>query len=435
MKTKQILLIALVFASGIFIGKMFFSNGKQSANTPSSPSGETHVEHWTCSMHPQIDLPHPGKCPICGMDLIPKTENSAEQTEDKIKLTPSAMALAGVETFAIPEKNNVIHENSVEFPGEIKTIPENTVIQTADFGGRIEKFLVQNPGELIKKGQIIAYIYSPQLVTAQNELLEAYYIRNEQPELYESVKKKLRNWRIPENLIQQVEHTKKVIHNFPVYTQYSGYLDEIYTETGHYVREGAPLFKLSKLDKVWAVMDVYEKDLPALKIGQSVEIQTDAFPGKIFRTKIDFISPVMRPDTRTIEVRATLKNKPNMLKPGMIIRARVMNGKKTGKALLIPRTAVLWTGKRSVVYVQPDENKPEFELREVILGAERNGYYEILEGLKPGEKVVVKGAFTVDAAAQLEGKKSMLTHDVPSGNKPTKPSMKCGADMKCGAGM
>ncbi len=437
MKTKQIIWILIALMIGILTGKFIFSGkNHQSVQEREEIQAETtHVEHWTCSMHPQIDLPQPGKCPICGMDLIPKTENNAQESDHLIKLTPRAIALAGVETYTIPGMNRQGDEKILEFPGEIQIIPENRVIQTSDFGGRIEKFLVQNPGELVKKGQIVAYIYSPELVTAQNELLEAYYIRNEQPELYKSVKKKLRNWRIPEKLIRQVEQTKKPIQSFPVYAAYTGYLDEIFTETGHYIQAGAPLFKLSKLNKVWAVMDVYEKDLPHLKTGQLIEIQTDALPGKIFRSKIDFISPVMDPVTRTIEVRATLNNNSLLLKPGMIITGKVKVNNKTGVGILIPKTAVLWTGKRSIVFVQPDKSIPEFELREIVLGNEHNGYYEILEGLNPGENVVVKGAFTIDAAAQLEGKKSMLTYDRNEKEKPAKPSMKCGGGMKCGAGM
>ncbi len=437
MKYIKKFLPVLFLLLGILLGKWIFSGHPSGETRPSgTPAVETGVEHWTCSMHPQIDLPHPGKCPICGMDLIPKTESKEKLSPGEIRMTDRAIALAGVETMKVGEAQGGEETGQIILPGKIAVNKENEAIQAAHFGGRIEKLFFQTPGERIRKGDLIALVYSPELVTAQHELLEAYYIRKEQPELYQSVRNKLINWKIPPKMIDKIEHTKKVITRFPMYADKSGYIDQILVETGNHVKEGTPMYKLAGLETVWAVFDAYEKDIPHLKKGMPVEIRLNAYPGQSVRARIDFVSPELDPQTRTVEVRATLSNKKNFYKPGMILTGIIRTAGGSGKYLHVPKTAVLWTGKRSVVYVRTRPGEPVFEWREVELGKETGDSYEILSGLRPGEEIVVKGTFMIDAAAQLQGKKSMMNAKTDTATTHAKKpgGMKCGAG-KCGSGM
>jgi Cu(I)/Ag(I) efflux system membrane fusion protein len=405
---KYIIYIALL-AVGLLLGWLLFGN---SSNTEQHDhTEETVVEHWTCSMHPQIDLPEFGPCPICGMDLIPMTQDDSGLLIDSFRMSENAIALANIETIVIG--NSEYASKILTLSGKISTNDKVSAVQTAHFGGRIEKLYYKTTGEFVNKGSLIANIYSPELVTAQNELIEALNIKESQPELYKAVRNKLKYWKISEKQILSIERNKKVISNFNVYANVSGYIADIYVVEGNHVKEGTPLFNVANLGSVWAVFDVYEQDIKNIKIGQSIAISLNAFPDKVINTRIDYIDPVLNSTTRTVSARATILNNDNSLKPGMLITSSLEIGSKSKKntVIVIPKTAVLWTGKRSVVYVKPSKGEPVFEMREVDLGNESSENYEILSGLESGEELVINGAFTVDAAAQLSGKKSMMNRN------------------------
>ena len=419
---KKYIITALIFLlAGLLGGKLLFSDKSVSKKQTTTEKTEAQA-HWTCSMHPQIDLPEPGQCPICGMDLIPKTDD-AGVTATQIKLTENAMALADIQTIKAGTTTGS-EKGTVTYPGTIAVNEDLSATQTAHFGGRIEKLYYQSKGDYIRKGSKIADLYSPELVTAQNELLEAYYIKKEQPELYTAVRNKLKNWKLSEAQIQRIENTKKVQSLFPMYADKSGYIEEVLVKNGNHVKEGSPLYKLAELNRVRAIIEVYEQDLAKIKTGQRVRIRLNAYPEKILTGKISYISPLLNPQTRTAEVRIELPNPQNRLKPGMLLTAEIAQTEKKSTAKIrIPATAVLWTGKRSIVYVKTDPAHPVFELREVVLGEKTGDTYEILSGLQAGEEVVTYGAFTIDAAAQLQGKKSMMNAGENSQNN-TKPEVK-----------
>ncbi len=394
-----------VLAIGLLIGWLAFGNN--SKEKIQDHTTETAEEHWTCSMHPQIDLPQPGACPICGMDLIPKTASEEGLASDQFKMTKNAIALANIETIVIG--NGSGNSNKLILSGKISANDKTSALQTAHFGGRIEQLNFKTVGEFVSKGALVATIYSPELLTAQNELIEAISIKESQPELYKAVRNKLKYWKVSEKQIQRIEQTKKVQSNFKMYANVSGYISEIFIEEGNHVTEGTPLFNVSNLGSVWADLDVYEKDIKNIKLGQEIEIYLNAYPDKIITAKIDFIDPILNNATRTVLVRTTLNNKDNYLKPGMLITSEiVVNSKDNGSFIMVPKTAVMWTGKRSVVYVKASKSEPVFEMREVKLGNDSGANFEVLEGLKGGEEVVFNGTFTVDAAAQLQGKASMM---------------------------
>ncbi len=432
MKRNLFAITVVSLLAGFVTGKYFSGFSDAITNEPSGQKLERKNQRWTCSMHPQIDLPQPGTCPICGMDLIPKSGDE-EPDSGLVELSEAELTLAGIRTMRVKKGSDTSDPNGfpVSFPGSIEVNTDKIFVQTAHFGGRIEKLFFQSEGAYIKKGSIIALLYSPELVTAQNELLEAYYIKNEQPELYNAVRNKLKNWKLTEAQINRVENTKKVILNFPMYADQSGYIRKVSVQNGQHVREGTPMFELADLSEVWGVFEVYEPDLQNIRVGDEVNISVHALPGKTFRSKVFFISPELHPSSKTAIVRTRLNNSGGLLKPGMLISARLLKKTHKTEKIVIPKSAVLWTGKRSVVYVKTSPDKPVFEMREIELGQSFADSYEVLSGLNEGDEIVVHGTFVVDASAQLQGKKSMMNKN-PSDKAPK--SMKCGAG-KCGAGM
>jgi len=207
--------------------------------------------------------------------------------------------------------------------------------------------------------------------------------------------------------IKEVLKTGKPILNFPLVADVSGTVTEVLATEGKFYKEGDPLYKVSNLYTVWAVFDAYENQLPFLSMGQDVLITSRALEGKNLEAKISFIEPIVDVARRTVSVRVTLNNREQLLKPGMFVEGIVkVNG--ANQVLAVPKSAVLWTGKRSLVYTKPYPDKLVFEMSEVVLGNSIGDSYIILEGLTPGDEVVINGTFTVDAAAQLHGKKSMM---------------------------
>ncbi len=405
-------------AVGLILGWLIFGGSQASNQDHNHEVGETGNEMWTCSMHPQIMQPEFGDCPICGMDLIPAETSAEGLAADQFKLTENAMALANIQTTVIGDTKDKAAINNLVLSGTILANDKATAMQTAHFGGRIEKLYFKSKGELIKQGALIASIYSPELVTAQNELIEALNIKEAQPELYKAVRNKLKYWKISEQQIQSIEQTKKVIANFNMYANTTGYIDVIFVEEGNHVKEGDPLFKVTNLNSVWANFDVYEQDIKNIKTGQTITITLNAYAGKSINAKINYIDPILNSATRTVSIRTTLKNTDNALKPGMLISGQVQlaTNDDNSTRLSIPQSAVLWTGKRSVVYIKTSKEAPIFELREVSLGNSVGSNYIVLSGLEKGEEIVTNGTFTIDAAAQLQGKKSMMN---PKGGKTT----------------
>ncbi|TJY37101.1 efflux RND transporter periplasmic adaptor subunit [Pontimicrobium aquaticum] len=404
---KKYVIYLGILAVGLILGWLLFGgsiNKEASHNHDEVSEGNTM---WTCSMHPQVMKPESGDCPICGMDLIPAEANTDGLEVNQFKMTENAMALANIETTTIGVGES--SANQLTLSGKIQTNDKSSAIQTAHFGGRIEVLNFKSKGEFVNHGDVIASIYSPELVTAQNELIEAMDIKNEQPELYKAVRNKLKFWKISEQQIERLEQTKKVITNFKMYANTKGYIEAIFVEEGNHVKEGTPLFKVTNLNTVWAQLDAYEQDVKSLSLGQTILITVNAFPDKNIEGKIDYISPTFNDKTRTIPVRATLNNPTETLKPGMLISATT-NLKSNDKevVLSIPKSAVLWTGERSIVYVKVPNESPVFELREIALSNAVGENYKVLNGLEEGEEIVSNGTFTIDAAAQLNGKQSMM---------------------------
>ncbi len=416
---SQIFRLGLALVVGVFVGLLIFQGDRVEDHPPVVEAGEKTI--WTCAMHPQIRLNEPGECPICGMDLIPvgrRQQQGSEASPFVHTMSQEATALANVQTstvmYATPEYR-------IDLTGKIAVNEQKRWVITANYSGRIESLFVDFTGQEVKKGEKLATIYSPELVTAQKELLEAAKYKHVYPTLYRAAKEKLRLWKIAERQIDAIEATGKIRTDFDVYADFSGVVLARRVSTGDYVSKGSVLFEVADLRTVWVLVDAYESDLSWMKSGTKIYFTVASVPGKEFTSTVTFIDPVINPQTRTASVRAEAHNTGLELKPEMFVNARLqIVGASHEKALLVPRSAVLWTGVRSVVYVKvPDSEFPAFEMREFGLGPRAGEFYIVEDGLKAGEEVVANGVFAVDAAAQLSGKYSMMNRkEVHSSGSP-----------------
>jgi len=407
---KKYIIYIGILGVGLLLGWLLFG-GTKTEEAVHNHSEITEVNQmWTCSMHPQIMQSESGDCPICGMDLIPTEVSGEGLSADQFRLTETAMALANVQTSIVG--GNKVEGNSIKLSGKIAENEEANAIQVSYFSGRIERLNVNFTGEEVRKGQLLATIYSPELFAAQQELITASSLKESQPALYTAVRNKLKLWKLSENQINKIESSGKVRENFPVYATVSGTVSEKLVEEGESIKQGQPLLKIANLNTVWANFDVYENQIDLFKKGQDISITTNTNANVEFKAKVSFIDPVLDARTRTVKLRAVLNNKNNVFKPGMFVEGRIKGVLlKTEQALSIPSSAVLWTGERSVVYVKTNSNEAVFEMREILLGNSIGENYEVVDGLKEGDEIVTNGAFTVDAAAQLQGKKSMMNKD------------------------
>jgi Cu(I)/Ag(I) efflux system membrane fusion protein len=405
---NTIIIAAGTLLLGLLLGWLIFgrTNEYQTDEHNHSELADSETT-WTCSMHPQIRQSEPGDCPICGMDLIPLESESDEIDPMAVSMSPTAMQLAQVQTMIV-DKGNV--EKSIRLNGKVQADERLLFTQSSHLPGRVEKLTVNFAGDFIKEGQVIAYIYSPELVTAQEELFEARKIKETQPALFNAAKEKLKNWKLTNDQIDHILASNKTIEQFPVLANVSGYVTKKMVNLGDYIKQGDALYEIADLSKVWVLFDVYESDMSWIEKGDPVSYTIQSLPGKTFNGRISYIDPVIDPKTRVAKARIETPNLGLLLKPEMFVSGTIETSTTTDNtSLTVPKTAVLWTGRRSVVYVMHTSAQGvSFLMREVTLGPELGESYVIEKGLQAGEEIAINGTFSIDAAAQLAGKPSMM---------------------------
>lgn len=418
-KSKKTLIYLGVLILGILLGWLLFGRTGNSS-TEALPDNHSLSDHkpgtvWTCSMHPQIRSDKPGSCPICGMDLVPlQTE---EETGDvaaqyTVKLSDAAMKIAEVSMSTVERKAPY---KEVYLPGKVMPDERKIAQLTARYPGRIEKLFVNFTGQKVRKGEVLAKIYSPELVTAQRELFEAIKFKEANPKYYAAARQKLKLWDLTDSQIDQIEQSGDVIFYFDVQSPLSGTVTKREVALGDYVKEGNSLFEVVDLSHVWVMFDAYENDIPWIKLRDQISFTIKSIPGKEFKSTVTFIDPVLDRMARVVKVRTELNNPNDVLKPEMLasgLLRTMLPGSR--EALVVPKSSVLWTGKKAVVYVMTDDHNNMFQYREIDLGAEAGDYYVVKAGLQEGEMVASNGVFKIDAAAQLKGEKSMMN---PEGGK------------------
>jgi membrane fusion protein, copper/silver efflux system len=456
--------ILVIVALLIWGGKNLFFKGDHTGDathtTHTNEQGE--IDFWTCSMHPQIKMPtNESKCPLCAMDLIPvKKENTSDDgslSAYEIKLSSRAMKLANVQTEKVKR-----HYVDVEVPliGKIDFDETRFKTITSRVPGRIDRLFVDYTGINVRKNDHMVELYSPELLVAQNELLDAYRRSkgSSSSRLLQAAREKLRLWGVTASQVRRLESNGRITDQLTIYAPLGGVVIKKHVSEGDYVKTGQKIYTIADLSNLWVVLDAYESDIQKLRVGQKVEFKTVAYPGESFSGRISFISPILDKQSRTVQVRVNIKNNDQKLKPEMLVKATVkvimgeqgivaddhLKGKWIGpmhpevvktrpgncdicgmplvkaedlgygsntkitQPLVIPLSAPLLTGKRAIVYVAHPSKDGVFESREIVLGARAGKFYLVKRGLIEGETVVTNGAFKIDSAMQIIAGPSMM---------------------------
>ena len=470
---KSLVVLLVVAVVAFSLGLLLSGDGNQASSTVDQ-DGHDHAEAepttWTCSMHPQIQLPEPGKCPICFMDLIPLESGGGESLEpSQLKMTAAARELARIETTPV---RRAFAEAEIRMVGRLTYDETRLSDITAWVPGRLDTLYADYTGVRVARGDHMVSIYSPDLVAAQEELIQARkaletisdrseILRSTARATVDAAREKLRLSGLTEQQINRIENSGAVTDQLTIYAPAGGTVVEKHAKEGQYVKTGTRIYTIADLTKLWATFEAYESDLPWLRYGQSVQFTSPSFPGEVFTAIITFIDPVINEKTRTARIRAIVDNPKLRLKPDMFVsgvvsskldsEGNVIDERLAGKwispmhpevvksgpgvcdvcgmdlvpaeslgystmvasdeaPLLIPSSAPLLTGKRAVVYVQirDGEDGPVFEGRQVRLGPRAGDFFVVKSGLEEGEAVVTNGAFKIDAELQIQAKPSMM---------------------------
>ncbi|MEK9604589.1 MAG: efflux RND transporter periplasmic adaptor subunit, partial [Flavobacteriaceae bacterium] len=283
-KIRKYTVAIISIGIGLLLGWFLFNNTTQTVQDHSEhSSGKTETEIWTCSMHPQIRQNEPGDCPICGMDLILASQATSDD-EIGFQMTDEAIQLANIQTTIVGTTNS--NSSVLKLNGKIQANETKSANLVTHIPGRIEKLYVSYTGEQVNKGQKIATIYSPELITAQKELLEAQRIQDVSSGLLTASRNKLKYWKIGEQVIQDILNSGTIRETFNIYADHSGVVHQKRVDVGDYLTTGEVLFDIQNLHSLWALFDVYENDLPNVKVGQTIRFTTPSAPNKKFRAKI-----------------------------------------------------------------------------------------------------------------------------------------------------
>lgn len=361
-------------------------------------SGERKIKFYQSPMHPWITSDRPGKCTICGMDLVPVYEGEAGFSTDGsvVTLTPASAAVIGVQTA---EVRAAALQRTLRVSGVLDDDETKHRVVVARAPGRIEQLHVNQVGAEVAAGEALATLYSPEILSAQRTYIERIkagpsgFTASEQA----SARERLLILGLTEEVVKRVETTRTPQDSVTLYAPFAGTIVERKAYPGQYVETDTPLFELGDLSTLWFIFDAYEADLAWLRVGQVVEVSTPSRPGEVFTAPITFIDPNLNETTRTARVRVVLDNTARQLLHRQTATGRVLI--TSPEALLVPRSAVLHTRSEPIVYV--DKGGGAYEPRTVKTGRAGDSEIEIINGLRAGERVVTQGALLLDGQAQF----------------------------------
>ncbi len=366
---------------------------------------ESTTETYTCPMHPSVISDRPGACPVCGMSLVKvsaQTDLTAEEEKDlvRVSLSPTQRVLANISTTTAREGEIT---KRVPLVGFVQVAEPKEAMVAARFRGRIERLHANTTGAKVRTGEPLFEMYSPDLLPAVQEFILALDGSGghsaEDQMLLDGIRSRLRlHYGMTPSQIADIESTRTARSTVTFLSPIAGTILQKNLREGQYVSEGEVLYKLADLSTVWIILDVYEQDVRHFTIGQTVVISSDAYPGDRFSGRITFIDPVMDPITRSTRVRTEFANRHGKLLPNMFVSATVEITESA--RLVVPRAAVLETGRRSLVWVEASPNA--FVPRQVTVGFKGDNVVEIASGLSPGDKVAATGGFLIDSESALQ---------------------------------
>ena len=342
-----------------------------------------------------------------GMDYLPVYEGDSTKA-GQIEISPEKIQKLGV-TTATAEKRKLVR--SIRALGSIQVDESRVHAVTTKFEGWIQHLYANTTGQAIKRGQPLLEIYSPELVTAQQEYLIALQGQNAMQQsskqaqdtavnLAENALQRLHYWDIAPAQIKRLQDLEKPSDTLPLLSPVNGVLLEKPAQEGMRFMPGELLFRIADLSHVWLLAEVFEQDIGTVRLGQTVQVDINAYPERFFGGKVSFIYPSLATETRTVKVRIELQNDQGLLKPGLFGGVTLKTEEERDARLAIPDSAVIDSGTRQMVLLQLNEGR--FEPRPVKLGRQVDGYYEVLEGLDEGDTVVIHANFLIDAESNLK---------------------------------
>ena len=428
----------------------------------------SNIDYWTCTMHPSVHAKDPGKCPICSMTLVPvmkrgaggeaspeakpqPTGSSADNMQGMSKSDSPSGDMKGMANMkgggmpgmpGMPGMSGGGKEMAQEKPGEfrvpmerqqqigvtyatVESKPLNHTIRAvgkvapdtqrvwrvvARAGGYVQELGVSAPGEVVKKGQVLMTLYSPELLTTQRELIDLLRMRDSVPKgpssaradaqsLIESAERRLRLWNITDEQVAKIEQTRQAEESLPILSKMDGIVQTLPVTQGMTIAPGNTLVDVADLSVVWVWGEFYQEELPMLRVGQEVTVTSDSYPGEQFKGQLSLVDPFINDVKRTGRVRLDVQNPELKLKPEMYVN--VLLGMEMGQSLVVPVSAIMPTGKRNIAFVDKGDGK--LEPRFLELGGKFGDVYAVKSGLKEGERVVASANFLIDAESKIQG--------------------------------
>jgi len=395
------------------------------------PPTATDVDYYTCTMHPSVHSMTPGKCPICGMDLVPVARKSApanptnsaamtampaaSRTDDDDAEQPSELTVPverrqqiGV-TFSKVAKRHFHH--TIRAVGTVAYDKQRQWDYVTRVEGYVQKLDVFSPGEFVEKGAPLLTIYSPELYTAQKEFVDALTMQDgarakDQPDvqrsaeqLVQSGRQRLRLWNIEESQIAELEKTRQPQQTLDLRSPFKGVVQDLSVDQGRRLAVGDKVVEVADSSVVWVWAQFYQEDLSMLKKGLPVTITTSSYPGEIFHGKTVLVDPLINDALRTARARIDVDNPDFKLRPDMYVDAEL--SMDMGEGLAVPVGAILPTGLHNIAFV--DKGGGRLDPRFVELAGEYGDFYEVQSGLKENERVVTSANFLIDAEAKIQG--------------------------------
>ncbi len=359
------------------------------------------ILYWVDPMHPVYKSDKPGKAPDCGMELVPvyaEGTSSAPSTVNgyaNVKLTSDRQQLIGVQT-GMTEIRTL--GPSVRTVGRVAVDETRLYKISTKFDGYIEKLYVNVTGQQISKGQALFSVYSPDLLATQQDYLLATRAAKQAPSLLAAARQRLLLWDVTPAEIQELERTGKARKSITIYSPASGFVLNKIAVEGAKITAGEPLFEIANLNRVWIQADVYESELQFIRLGATATTTLSYIPGRTWTGRVTFIAPTVDPMTRTVKVRSEFENADGALKPDMF--GDVVIQQPARQVVVVPDSAVLQTGTRSVVFIVKSDGT--FEPREIAVGTKSEQFYEVRSGLAAGERVATQANFLIDSESRLK---------------------------------
>ena len=420
-KPKILVLLILVLVVGFWLGRLGKPEEPKTGRAATVTEAKSQI--WTCSMHPQIKLPKQGLCPICNMELIPLSADDTEIATSMRQLTVSENAKELMDIEVAPVERKFVNA-FVRMVGKVDYDETNLAYITAWVPGRLDRLFVDYTGVPVNKGDHMVDLYSPELISAQEELLQAIeavkniqktelgIMREMTESTVKSAREKLRLWGLTPEQVAEIETSGQVTDHMTIYSPTSGIVIHKNAIEGMYVQTGTKIYTIADLTKIWVKLDAYESDLEWLRYGQQVEFTTISSPGQIFKGTISFIDPILNDRTRTVKIRVNVQNPDGKLKPGMFVKAVVRSQVASGGQIMDADLVGKWICPMHPEIIKETSGKCDI-CQMPLVTTESQGY------VSDDPALVEKPLVIPVSAALVTGTRAIVYVQIPDTEKPT----------------